>query len=166
MIRIIIQVPYRSRIGTTTAPFTNGPSLQAGNCVAQAATNGVDANAPSAQSIIPTSSSNKANSGRFRFQSIPAPGDIKRARNVILNEAPVTDIVLPPGLAPTGNISGAGALQFFELQDNKTGVLALGSFETGTFDGLEQGLLTGLQTLKSNGKTQLILDVVRFSCMN
>jgi hypothetical protein len=128
--------------------------------VAQPGTNGVDANAPSAQTVEPSSLS-KETLGRFRFQPAPAPADSKRRLNVLVNDAPVSDIVLPPGLAPTGNFSGAGAIQFFELQDGKTGVLALGSFATGTFDGMEQELLSGLQTLKSNGKTQLVVDLVR-----
>ena len=121
-------------------------------------TNGVDANAPNALVLPPS-----ASTGPTRFQPVIAPSDLKRAQNVILNEAPVADIVLPPGLAPTGNISGANAIQFFELPDNQTGVLALGSFATGTFDTMETVLLAGLQQLKSSGKTRLVVDLVCFA---
>ena len=146
------QVPYRSRFGSMSVPFTDGPSLQAGNCVAQPGTNGVDANAPTSQTII-------SSTGASRFQPPLVSADRKRTLNMAVNEAPVADITLPPGLAPTGNISGSGAIQFFEL-DSETGVLALGSFASGTFDGMEQTLLSGLQQLKSDGKTRLVVDLV------
>ena len=45
--------------------------------------------------------------------------------------------------------------------DGKTGVLALGSFSAASFTALGDSLLTGLQNLKEQGATQLIVDVVR-----
>lgn len=44
--------------------------------------------------------------------------------------------------------------------DGKTGVLALGSFSGAAIDTMMSGLLQGLVTLKSQGATQLIVDVV------
>ena len=46
------------------------------------------------------------------------------------------------------------------LDDKKTGVLALGSFSDTSFDGLEQAMISGLQSLKAMGATQLVVDVV------
>lgn len=70
------------------------------------------------------------------------------------------DIVLPPPLTPTGPVSGTGVAEFFMLSDGKTGALALGSFDEPNFDTFETTLLTGLQTLVSQGATQLVVDVV------
>lgn len=82
--------------------------------------------------------------------------------SVFLNDGPQFDIVLPGPLTPANPTSGSGAMQFFMLDDKKTGVLALGSF-SGTFATLESGLLSGLQNLKTLGATQLIVDVVSVS---
>lgn len=46
------------------------------------------------------------------------------------------------------------------LKDKKTGVLALGSFSDTDFFPFVDSLLQGLVSLKSQGATQLIVDVV------
>ena len=77
-----------------------------------------------------------------------------------MEDAPPSDIALPPGLTPGGAVSGAGVAELFLMDDSKTGVLALGSFNEDEFDPFETTLLVGLQTLVSEGATQLIVDVV------
>ena len=72
------------------------------------------------------------------------------------------NILLPPGMAPAGNLSTSqNVTQFFFLNDNKTGILALGSFDDSDFNTFEQVLLNGLMDLKNRGATQLIIDIVR-----
>lgn len=73
----------------------------------------------------------------------------------------MTNVVLPPGLQPAGEpLEGSfGVGSFYDL-DEKTGVLALGSFSGADFEAMQAGLLQGLVGLKAKGKTQLIVDVV------
>ena len=86
----------------------------------------------------------------------------KHAVNVMMDTSPPSDIVLPPTLTPALPIlSGSqNVTQFFMLKDGKTGVMALGSFSDTNFNNFLLGMLSGLQTLKSQGATQLIVDVV------
>ena len=49
--------------------------------------------------------------------------------------------------------------QFYYLNETQTGVLALGSFTAPSFTEFQQSLLAGLQSLKSAGAKQLIVDV-------
>jgi hypothetical protein len=87
----------------------------------------------------------------------------KHAVNVILDAVPLTDIDLPehlqPGI-PALNESYSVA-QFYMLNDNTTGVLALGSFSAQNFSLFGASLLEGLQELKQKGAEKLIVDVVR-----
>ncbi|GJE90953.1 hypothetical protein PsYK624_071000 [Phanerochaete sordida] len=150
-------LPFRSRIGTTAVPWTNSTTFRQNNCVAVAGTNGENINDPSnplrrrAAAVRPVD----------KFRQSPVVPSAQHARNVMLDTTPLQDIVLPPGLTPAGNVPGsAGVTEFFLLDDGKTGVLALGSFEdTGSFDSFETTLLTGLVNLKNAGATQLIVDV-------
>ena len=81
--------------------------------------------------------------------------------SALLTDGPAfSDLTLPPGLTPPEPISGTGVAQFYILADNKTGVLALGSFEEAEFDPFQATLLSGLQALVGQGATQLIVDVV------
>jgi len=81
----------------------------------------------------------------------------------MLDTSPLSDVVLPPHLTPTSPVNGSrNVAQFFLLDDNKTGVLALGSFADADFDSFLDVLLTGLITLKSLGASQLVVDLVRF----
>jgi len=87
----------------------------------------------------------------------------KEPINVMLDTSPLSDVLLPPHLTPTSPVNGSrNAAQFFLLDDNKTGVLALGSFDDPDFDSFLDSLLTGLITLKSLGANQLVVDVVCF----
>lgn len=100
--------------------------------------------------------------GAFQQQPKLNPADRQRhALNVLLDTSRPQDIALPPGLTPPNPVNGsAGVAQSFMLDDRKTGVLALGSFSDTSFDGLEQAMLSGLQSLKAAGAKQLIVDVV------
>ena len=87
----------------------------------------------------------------------------KQPINVILDGLPLTEIKLPKDLQP--DISALkqsyGVVQFYILNDNITGVLALGSFSGEDSTTLGIRLLTGLQGLKTAGAERLIVDVVR-----
>ena len=50
--------------------------------------------------------------------------------------------------------------QFYILDDNITGVLALGSFSAKNYTAFGLSLLTGLKELKTAGVERLIVDVV------
>lgn len=81
----------------------------------------------------------------------------------MLDTAPISDVVLPPTLAPALPVlnGSASVTQFYMLKDGKTGVMALGSFSDTVFSTFLLGMLTGLQSLQSLGATQLVVDVVR-----
>lgn len=163
-----IQLPYRSRFGTTGFNFTDSKSFRANNCVATASTNGVALSENSASNSLPQ---RHPPGGPFAPLTISPETAKKHPVSVLMNTELQTDIVLPPALTPTGPISGTGVAEFFLLPDKKTGVLALGSFDEPDFDTFETTLLTGLQALVSQGATQLVVDVVRtvfyspFSCI-
>jgi hypothetical protein len=88
--------------------------------------------------------------------------------NVVLDATALSDVELPEELQPTTvalNESYSVA-QFYLLNDNITGVLALGSFSAANFSAFMGSLLDGLQELKSLGATRLIVDVVGASSYN
>lgn len=138
-------------------PWTDATSFHDNNCVAIPGTNGFDLYAPDLRRSISEKPVNK-----FRQAPIPTTTNTRKALlNVMLDTTPQQDIVLPPGLTPQDPLAGStGVVQFFLLNDKKTGVLALGSFSAGSADSLNSALLTGLQNLKDQGATQLIVDVV------
>ncbi|KAG7091915.1 hypothetical protein E1B28_008310 [Marasmius oreades] len=138
-----ITFPYRARMNTARN-FIDGASYRSINCSPTNNTNGVD--------IYATGAS---------FQK--APSKPQKLVNVILDATPVSDVVLPPELQPpSAPLDGSfkdGA--FFDLDDGKTSVLALGSFgtEENDFEVMQTELLKGLTEMKARGKTQLIIDV-------
>ncbi|KAF9479788.1 hypothetical protein BDN70DRAFT_806502 [Pholiota conissans] len=138
-----IILPYRSRIGSTAVPFTDTASWRTNNCRALDDTNGID-----------YYSATKPE-GRVK------PAERRHLMNEALDVSPFTNIALPgplvPGLVAIGGSDAAA--KFYLAKDGKTGVLALGSFSDSDYYGFLNGLLTGLQTLKSAGATQLIVDV-------
>ncbi|KAJ6580011.1 hypothetical protein DFH09DRAFT_1260401 [Mycena vulgaris] len=146
-----ITLPYRSRINPATVPFNSSATYRANNCVAVDGTNGVD-----------LSASSLATSAAAKFQQAPPSFSSKKHLvNVIMDTAPLSDVVLPPLLQPsTPALNGSfGVGTFYMQKDGKTGVLALGSFSGADFDVMQDGLLQGLLTLKQMGATQLIVDV-------
>ncbi len=98
---------------------------------------------------------------KFRQAPMPPPAEERRhLMNVMLDTSPQVDVALPPGLRPTDPQPGSSSVvQFFMLDDGKTGVLALGSFSGDSFANLVNNLLKGLQGLKDKGATQLIVDI-------
>lgn len=128
-------------------PFTNGASYKANNCVAVDGTNGVDVYATT--NSIPQ---------KLRKRALRSPGEfISKSFDV----APSSDIALPPPNVPGGALNESlGVAGFFMLSDRKTGALALGSFEEDEFAPFLNTLFTGLQALKAQGATRLIVDVV------
>ncbi|KAG6885736.1 hypothetical protein C0993_010563 [Termitomyces sp. T159_Od127] len=148
-------LPYRSRIGAINA-FTNTSTYLANNCAAVTGTNGIDYYAsPAANSV-------ERPVAKFQQQpAIPAAVVRKHHLNVILDDIPMSDIVLPPTLVPSlPAVNGSRSVaQFYLLDDEKTGVLALGSFSDSDYLAFLNGLLEGLFSLKSKNATQLIVDV-------
>ncbi|KAF5324377.1 hypothetical protein D9619_011355 [Psilocybe cf. subviscida] len=155
-----ITVPYRARVGAATVPFTDTASWRANNCVAIDGTNGVDLSATSS----PPPNTVNPNIPLVKFkQAPPVPPAVakKQPMNVMLDTSPPSDVVLPPTLVPgLPTLNGSRTVQqFYMLKDGKTGVMALGSFSDDDFNAFLLGMLTGLQSLKSLGATQLIVDV-------
>ncbi|TEB34122.1 hypothetical protein FA13DRAFT_1753769 [Coprinellus micaceus] len=139
-----IVLPYRSRLSTSAKAFTDTASWRANNCVATATTNEEDP------------------STRFeQAPPIPVEERVRHPINVFLDDTPLTNVDLPPTLKPAlPAVKGSRSVsQFYLLDDKKTGVLALGSFSDTVYDEFLRGLLEGLLTLKSEGATQLIVDV-------
>jgi hypothetical protein len=127
--------------------------------MAIASTNGVDLNAPSARSI----DSSKSTLAHFQQQPpISAASARKYGVNVMLDASPLSSIPLPPALQPgLSPLPGSyNSTQFYMLSDGKTGVLALGSFADNDFFTLQNSLLQGALSLKSQNATQLVLDLV------
>ncbi|KAG6872704.1 hypothetical protein C0995_007372 [Termitomyces sp. Mi166 len=155
-----VVLPYRSRIGAIKA-FTNTSTYLANNCAAVSGTNGIDYYTSSAV----TSAADSVERPVAKFQQqppVPATVARKHAVNVILNDIPVTDVVLPPALVPSlpAAPGSRSAAQFYLLKDGKTGVLALGSFSDLSYTTFLNGLLAGLVSLRSQNATQLIIDVI------
>ncbi|KAM5543490.1 hypothetical protein V8D89_002741 [Ganoderma adspersum] len=154
-----VTIPYRSRFaGGASGNFTDSMSYRAKNCVAQPGTNGADyynSGATGKRALVV----NPAN--KFRQAPMPSPAEERRhLMNVMLDTSPQVDVALPPEQRPTNPQTGSSSVvQFFLLDDAKTGVLALGSFSGDSFANLQNNLLTGLQNLKDKGATQLIVDI-------
>lgn len=162
----LFQIPYRSRIGSRTKNFTDSASLWANNCVAVNGTNGDDLRETSSQSRRSIADPSAKPISRFQQQPPISANDAqKHPINVLLDAIPRSDVVLPPGLQPTGTpLNGSsGVAAFYLLDDGITGVFALGSFAAADFDTFQASLLTGLQALKDKGASRLIVDVVRAS---
>ncbi|KAF8649153.1 hypothetical protein AX16_005951 [Volvariella volvacea WC 439] len=153
-----ITLPYRSRIGSAAKSFTDAASWRANNCVAVAGTNGVDVYDPSASRLVPAVSPVQI----YQQQPIITnPSSRKQPVNVLLDDAPLTNVVLPPTLQPSlSPVAGSrNAAQFYLRDDGKTGVLALGSFSDADYTTFLNTLLQGLLSLKAQGATHLIVDV-------
>ncbi|KAG7095399.1 hypothetical protein E1B28_006152 [Marasmius oreades] len=149
-----ITLPYRARINTALN-FTNGASYRSINCSPTNTTNGVDVYA-TRQTVTPPSSD------AIKFQQAPPmPQSKKQLVNVMLDATPLSNVVLPPELQPPSRpLDGSfGVGSFYDLDDGKTGVLALGSFSGADFNVMQEGMLKGLTEMKARGKTQLIVDV-------
>ncbi|KAK7047451.1 hypothetical protein VNI00_006682 [Paramarasmius palmivorus] len=151
---LTVEIPYRARMSLGTGSFTDSASYRTNNCAAQPWTNGGDIYAPS---FAPA----EENKEVTKFRQQPSPRlERRQLINVMLDDTPLTNIVLPQELQPTQEpldvVIGAG--QFYML-DDRTGVLALGSFASSDTFTMQEGLLDGLIGLKSRGAERLIVDV-------
>lgn len=155
-------VPYLSRVGSATVAFTDAKSLWANNCLATSSTNGA-----SYYNKVQAKTLAKTTADKPRFQPDPVIAPIidgrRQAISGLVADGPLFDITLPSRLSPPTPVTGNGALQFYILDDGKTAVLALGSF-TGSFSGVQQGILDGVNAVKAKGATRLLVDVVSDMC--
>ncbi|KAJ7446155.1 hypothetical protein B0H11DRAFT_1746039 [Mycena galericulata] len=153
-----IKIPYRSRFGSAAKNFTDAESYRANNCVNVAGTNGFNL-------YDLASVSEHANTlppvAYLQQQPILSREDRRQPINVMLDAASLSDIELPEELQPipVALNESYSVAQFYLLDDNITGVLALGSFSAANFSAFMGGLLDGLQELKSLGATRLVIDV-------
>lgn len=154
-----MKLPYRSRFGSGAKNFTDFASWRANNCVAQKGTNGFDLYGPITTPEIDELSPEPL----LHFQQQPRINrDRRQPMNVILDSIPLSDIDLPEELQPVHPALNESytVAQFYMLNDNTTGVLALGSFSAPNFTAFQISLAAGLIKLKERGATQLIVDVV------
>ncbi|KAK1224601.1 hypothetical protein PQX77_012496 [Marasmius sp. AFHP31] len=156
----VVKIPYRSRFGSNAKNFTDMASWRAENCIAKAATNGVD--------LYDETTTNRVSETRpvaLSQQQPPVSAEDARRHpmNVILDGVPLLDIDLPEVLVPEGEAlnSSYAVAQFYRLEeeDKDVGVLALGSFSTRRFNNFQRGLVDGLKELKELGAKKLIVDV-------
>ncbi|KAF8607363.1 hypothetical protein BDV93DRAFT_553079, partial [Ceratobasidium sp. AG-I] len=133
-----VKFDYRSNY--LGAPFTDGPSYWAANCVAKSTTNGVDY---------------RATQGAAKKMSRP---DLRPIAMSVDAGAP-EGIALPEPYLPSVPIvaGGNGQLKAYVLSDNKTGVLMVGSFG-GDYTQFQTDTVAALAKFKSVGVKQLIVD--------
>lgn len=155
------KLPYRSRIGPAVKAWNDSETFYSNNCLAVEGTNGVDLYGSHASMHVDDIVVRPAS--MFQQQPAQSQQDLrKHALNVMMDSQPLSNIALPSALAPKNPLNGSeGVVQFFMLDDNQTGVLALGSFAGSSFGSLQENLLRGLYGLRRQGATRLIVDVVR-----
>ncbi|KDR75803.1 hypothetical protein GALMADRAFT_248517 [Galerina marginata CBS 339.88] len=153
------EIPFRSRFGTASKDFTDLESYRANNCVATNRTNGIDLY----EGGVSVQAYQQTPPPIAFFQQQPSinPEESRKQMNVILDGVPLTNIDLPEHLQPSMPAlnQSYSVAQFYMLNDNITGVLALGSFSAKGFDTFGASLLNGLLGLKEKGATRLIVDV-------
>ena len=152
-----IILPYRSRFAGTA--FTDSASYRQNNCKAKATSNGQDYYASSIESLGPTE---ELPIEKAEQQPKLNPEERKKfALNVLLDDIPVQNVVLPERLKPGLPSSDAdySVARYYLLEDGVTGVLALGSFSAPSYWDFQQSLLDGLQDLKAKGATRLLVDI-------
>ncbi|KAJ3865646.1 hypothetical protein EV359DRAFT_38336 [Lentinula novae-zelandiae] len=157
----IVTLPYRSRFSRGSKNFTDSASYRANNCIATNETNGVDMYAVS-RSTTQEHSEDPLPIGYFQQQPpIPRKEARRHPMNVLVDALPLSNIDLPEIMQPSKPAlnESYSVAQFYMLDDNVTGVLALGSFSAANFSAFQHSLLDGLVKLKSLGATQLLVDV-------
>lgn len=170
-------IPYRSRFGSNSKNFTHGDDLRANNCIATPSTNGIDLyggpTAPSPDDLLEALEAHPPSAGIYQQQPQLTPLDVLKRHpvNVILDGLPMSDIDLPETMQPplTSMNSSYSVADFYMLPDNRTGVLALGSFSAKNFTRFGEALRDGLFELKEQGAERLVVDVTNngggFICM-
>ncbi|KAF7361810.1 hypothetical protein MVEN_00525200 [Mycena venus] len=153
-----VTIPYRSRIGSTVRNFTDSASYRANMCTNVTGTNGFNVydlgSVHAQQQAVPPVA-------YLEQQPMISRQDRKHPINVMLDATPLSDVDLPEELLPlpVALNESYSVAQFYLLNDNITGVLALGSFSAANFTAFMGSLLDGLQELKSLGATHLVVDV-------
>ncbi|KDN37129.1 hypothetical protein RSAG8_10338, partial [Rhizoctonia solani AG-8 WAC10335] len=139
-------VPYLSRLGSKTVEFTDAQSLWSNNCLPTRKTNG------GSPSNSAPDSKMKTGSGVFS-----RPTRKTRSASPQMYDEP-QDISLPEHLIPVGFVSGYGAVRWFMLNDGKTAVLWLASFDGRVIE-VRKAILKGLNAAKAEGAQRLLIDV-------
>ncbi|CUA67231.1 hypothetical protein RSOLAG22IIIB_07285 [Rhizoctonia solani] len=130
----VVKFDYRANY--LGAPFVDGRSYWAANCVATSTTNGVDYRGTQG-------GAQKVSRPKLRPMAMSVDGGIP--------EGSISD-VLPKYVA-----GGDGQLKAYILADNKTGVLMVGSFG-GNYTKFQTDTVAALASFKSAGVQQLIVD--------
>ncbi|KAF8696565.1 Peptidase family S41, partial [Rhizoctonia solani] len=163
----IYEIPYLSRLGSETVEFTDANSLWANNCLPTRKTNGGPVFNTVASSKMKTAAGAGPSSEEdplrepAKFQRAPIIPPITEGRpetfaNLVYDEP--RDIALPEHLTPNGSVSGYGALSWYMLEDKKTAVLWLGSFDGRAIE-VRKAILNGLKSVKEKGAERLLIDV-------
>ena len=137
--------------------FTDAASYRANNCVGTNRTNGIDLYGGK----VGIQTYQQAPPPIAYFQQQPSVDyeDIrKQPINVILDGLHSQILIFQNIYNPT--CLRYSVAQFYILNDDITGVLALGSFSAKNFTAFGMSLLAGLQELKTAGAERLIVDVV------
>ncbi|KAG8736915.1 hypothetical protein FRC10_008766 [Ceratobasidium sp. 414] len=153
------RVPYLSKPG---AAFADAKSFWANFCVATPSTNGSPNSASSSGSSLSKNETQQVAdpdpySQPARFQIDPIKPTL--AVSSLVLDGPQSNVELPPQLTPGGSLTAVGPMKWYMLDDGKTAVLHLSSF-SGKFKPLQQGILDGLQQVKSKGATRLLIDLL------
>ncbi|CAE6473612.1 unnamed protein product [Rhizoctonia solani] len=161
------EVPYLSRIGSETVEFTDAQSLWSSNCLPTRKTNGGFPSNAVTDSKMKTASGLESSaeedplSQPAKFQRAPIIAPVVDGRretfaNLVYDEP--RDIALPDHLLPNDQVSGYGALSWHMLEDGKTAVLWLASFDGRSIE-VRKAILNGLKAVKEKGAVRLIVDV-------
>ncbi|KAJ1302897.1 hypothetical protein OPQ81_003196 [Rhizoctonia solani] len=160
-------VPYLSRLGSETVEFTDAQSLWSNNCLPTRKTNGGSSSNAVSNFKMKTmsggaqSTDNEDLSKPAKFQRIPIIPPIVDGRREtfasLVYDEPL-NIALPEHLVPTGSVGGYGPLAWHILEDGKTAVLWLSSFD-GRANEVRKAMLGGLKTVKAKGAERLLIDV-------
>ncbi|CAE6472690.1 unnamed protein product [Rhizoctonia solani] len=160
-------VPYLSRLGSETVEFADAQSLWSNNCLPTRKTNGgLSSNAvltSKMKTVAGLQSIDEEDplSQPAKFQKspiIPLVVDGRRETFASLVYDEPQDISLPEHLLPTGSVSGYGAVNWHMLDDGKTAVLWLASFDGRAIE-IRKALLNGLNAVKAKGAQRLLIDV-------
>lgn len=154
-----IAVPFVSRFGLSSTPFPDGPGLWKYNCAVKNSTNGVDY-ASNPQTISDIEGGIVLSDPSPPRYADPIPVELRMHHvSLTVDTTPLENVMLPPRLNPPTQLAGEGTNRFY-LQGT-TGILALGGFST-TVGYAEwfRNVTAGFTSLKSQGATHLIIDVV------
>ncbi|CAE6438316.1 unnamed protein product [Rhizoctonia solani] len=160
-------VPYLSRLGSGTVEFIDAQSLWANNCLPTRKTNG-GSGSDAVRDLKMKTVAGLQSSGEedpmskpAKFQRVPIiPPIVDGLRETyasLVYDEP-QDIALPEHLLPTGSVSSYGAVEWHVLENGKTAVLWLSSFD-GRTNEVRKAILEGLKTVKAKGTERLLIDV-------